>query len=391
MIKIGNLEIDKFYLGDKSDAKIYLGDVKVWPEEATYDFKLHYATSGGSEVTINCDESWEQPLRSVLPTINLLEIGDCTTAIPKSGFTIKGGTTSKPKYYGLQICPKFTMSDSVTKIDDYGMKASRYTTEYIPTLEESVLSKNITYIGQYGLSDWKFGDISFPNNFSGYSYSFWDITASTITIGENAYLVGYTFSSVSANTITIGDGFNNPTKVGLFASVSANTINIGNGTLEIRSGGCFQFDCVIQNLNINSNYNTRYPLFEKNRGTIKNVTYGNDVTVIGENVFSGRTELSSVVIGNSVTSIGSSAFDSCRSLTSLVIPSNISSINNYAFNRCTGLISITVHSVTPPTLGYGVFDSTNNCPIYVPPESVDTYKAASNWSSYASRIQAIPT
>ena len=33
MIKIGNLQIDKFYLGDTSDAKIYLGDVKVWPKE----------------------------------------------------------------------------------------------------------------------------------------------------------------------------------------------------------------------------------------------------------------------------------------------------------------------------------------------------------------------
>ena len=250
MIKIGNLEIDKFYLGDKSDAKIYLGDVKVWPEEATYDFKLHYTTSGGSEVTINCDESWTQPARSVLPTINLLEIGDCTTVIPTSGFTIKGGTTSKPKYYGLQICPKFTMSDSVTKINDYGMYAFRYTTEYTPTLEESVLSKNITYIGQYGLHEWKFDDISFPNNFSGYPYSLWDITASTITIGENAYLNG-TFAGVSANTITIGDGFNNPTTLGLFVSVSANTINIGNGTLAARTGGCFSFDCVIQNLNIN--------------------------------------------------------------------------------------------------------------------------------------------
>ena len=253
------------------------------------------------------------------------------------------------------------------------------------------MSKNITYIGQYGLREWKFGDISFPNNFSGYNYSFWDITASTITIGENAYLVGYTFSRLSANTITIGDGFNNPTTVGLFTSVSANTINIGNGTLAARTGGCFSNDCVIQNLNINSNYNTHYPLFEKNRGTIKNVTYGNDVTVIGESAFSGRTELSSVVIGNSVTSIGSSAFDSCRSLTSLVIPSNISSIGSSAFYGCSGLTSITVHSATPPTLGSGAFDSTNNCPIYVPPESVDAYKAASGWSDYKSRIQAIPT
>ena len=32
MIKIGDLNIDKFYRGDTSDAKIYLGDVKVWPQ-----------------------------------------------------------------------------------------------------------------------------------------------------------------------------------------------------------------------------------------------------------------------------------------------------------------------------------------------------------------------
>jgi hypothetical protein len=30
------------------------------------------------------------------------------------------------------------------------------------------------------------------------------------------------------------------------------------------------------------------------------------------------------------------------------------------------------------------------CIIYVPSASVDTYKAASGWSTYASRIQAIP-
>lgn len=32
-IKIGNLDIYKFYLGDSSDVKIYLGDVKLYPNE----------------------------------------------------------------------------------------------------------------------------------------------------------------------------------------------------------------------------------------------------------------------------------------------------------------------------------------------------------------------
>ena len=102
--------------------------------------------------------------------------------------------------------------------------------------------------------------------------------------------------------------------------------------------------------------------------------------------------ITSLTIGSNPTSIGESMFQNCKKLTTLVIPSNISSINAYAFYQCSGLTSITVESVTPPTLGgYGVFDDTNNCPIYVPSGSVNAYKAASGWSDYASRIQAIPT
>jgi len=43
----------------------------------------------------------------------------------------------------------------------------------------------------------------------------------------------------------------------------------------------------------------------------------------------------------------------------------------------------------PPTLGSSTFDDTNNCPIYVPSGSVNAYKSASGWSTYADRIQAI--
>jgi len=42
-------------------------------------------------------------------------------------------------------------------------------------------------------------------------------------------------------------------------------------------------------------------------------------------------------------------------------------------------------------LGASAFNDTNNCPIYVPSESVEAYKSASGWSNYASRIQPIPT
>jgi hypothetical protein len=54
------------------------------------------------------------------------------------------------------------------------------------------------------------------------------------------------------------------------------------------------------------------------------------------------------------------------------------------------LLSLTINAVVPPSLNGYVFLG-SSYPIYVPSESVETYKAASGWSDYASRIQAIPT
>ena len=114
------------------------------------------------------------------------------------------------------------------------------------------------------------------------------------------------------------------------------------------------------------------------------------VTSIPDTVFYYCTRLTSVTIPDTVTSIGDSAFMGCSSLTSVIIPSSVTRLKYGAFYDCTGLTSITINATTPPTLGGYVFDNTNNCPIYVPAASVSTYQSASGWSTYASRIQAIP-
>lgn len=124
------------------------------------------------------------------------------------------------------------------------------------------------------------------------------------------------------------------------------------------------------------------------RSNLVSVEIGDCVTSIGNEAFYYCSGLASVTIPNSVTSIGDSAFEDCRSLTSIDIPNSVTSIGDRAFFRCSSLTSITIFATTPPTLGDYVFDITNNCPIYVPCESVDAYKEA--WSDYASRIQAIP-
>ena len=114
------------------------------------------------------------------------------------------------------------------------------------------------------------------------------------------------------------------------------------------------------------------------------------LTAITEGCFLHCGGLSEVNIPNSVTSIGNYAFEDCTSLFEVSIGSGVTSIGNQAFSGCNGLTRITCLAPIPPSLGSSVFNNTNNCPIYVPCESVHTYKYTNNWRVYADRIFGIP-
>ena len=129
-----------------------------------------------------------------------------------------------------------------------------------------------------------------------------------------------------------------------------------------------------------------------NCANLSSVEIPNSVTSIGEYAFQNCYNLTSIEIPNGVTRIAGRTFYNCYNLTSIEIPNGVTSIELYAFGQCTGLSSVTVKSTTPPTLGYSIFyDVSQNLVIYVPAESVNAYKSASGWSSYADKIQAIPS
>jgi len=96
--------------------------------------------------------------------------------------------------------------------------------------------------------------------------------------------------------------------------------------------------------------------------------------------------LAKVILDSGITRIGASALGG-NCVTEFVLPDTITSIENNALNGH-ALFSVTCKAATPPTITANPFTSVEH--IYVPAASVDAYKAATNWSTYADKIQAIP-
>ena len=171
---------------------------------------------------------------------------------------------------------------------------------------------------------------------------------------------------------------------------------------------------------------------------LENITIPDSVTSIGDQAFSGCTGLTSITIPDSITIISSYMLQNCEGLTSITIPDSVISIGNGAFRNCTGLTSITIPDsvkyigngsfngctgLTSVTIPYGVtnigaqtfqnctsmqyYDFTkcttvpplsytnafynipSTCEIRVPMALVDEWKAATNWSTYASQIVGV--
>ena len=94
----------------------------------------------------------------------------------------------------------------------------------------------------------------------------------------------------------------------------------------------------------------------------------------------------------SVTSIGSSVFNALPTLKTMIIRGEVVKADGTGdgsmfkcWENCTGLESFVMLSETPMGFGFWMLNGTT-CKIYVPDNSVDTYKAASGWSGLVNRI-----
>ena len=126
--------------------------------------------------------------------------------------------------------------------------------------------------------------------------------------------------------------------------------------------------------------------------SLASITIPNGVTNIYSSVFSKCYSLASITIPNGVTDIYSSAFSSCYSLASITVPNGVTRIDVNTFYGCYGVAFYDFSNYTSvPTLAdresfYGI---AADCQIRVPASLVAAWKAATNWSTYASYIVGV--
>ena len=352
VIKYNNNTINKIVKGSTVKKMYYGGNLAFLgfdEVEPTFNGKWKLALSDSSTVSAECDSTSAitnaETSGYSASTVSVV-IGDCVTSIGNYAFqnrtnlnniTFGSGVTSIgiAAFSGCTSLTSVTIPNSVTSIGNYAFNACT-------SLTSVTLSSGITTI---------------------YDSAFRNCTSlSSITLPNSITTIG-------------GSAFRNCT--------SLSSVTLPSGVTTI--GGSAFYNCSgLTSIEIPSSVTSIDNYIFYGCSGLTSVTIPSAVASIGYGAFQDCTSLTSMTLPNSVTSIGTSAFQGCRGLTIVTLSSGITSINDSAFDGCSGLTSITVETTTPPSIGSGAFDNTNNCPIYVQCESYEDYYVS--WTAYADRI-----
>ena len=261
------------------------------------------------------------------------------------------------------------------------------------SLQSIMIPSNVTSIGDYAFNGcYSLQSITIPSNVTNIgSNTFYNCQSlQSITIPSNVTSIGSSAfnSCYSLQSITIPSGITSIGSNTFYNCYSLQSITIPSNVTSI-GGGVFQNCRRIQSITILGNVTNIGTSVFFSCHSLRSVMIPSNVTSIGSGAFQNCSSLQSITIPSNVTNIEYNAFQACYSLQSITIPSNVTSIGSNAFNSCYGVEEYHITPTTPPTLSNtnafnGIVDGTI---IYVPSASLDTYKTASNWSTYASYMQ----
>ena len=124
--------------------------------------------------------------------------------------------------------------------------------------------------------------------------------------------------------------------------------------------------------------------------SLRKIVIPEGITKLGNRLFVGCSNLTDIELPKSLEYISANIIGQCDALRKLTIYHNVSVIEQHAFDGCKGIEEIHLHrAVVPKTpipqgwlVDRPVIGDGNNCTLYVPVGSVDTYKASSYWNVF---------
>lgn len=279
----------------------------------------------------------------------------------------------------------------------------------------------------------EFSDIIFADNDKpSHQYSearYWSNNTITTTTSQDTTLTSNTFISTMRRAVYVGK---NVTEIQQnFKTSSWHCVIPDDNSIETIGNNALKYTHA--DLNLPNIVSIGQNAFEYS--TFENISLGNNLTTIGNQAFQNVTSNGDFVVPDSVTNMGYSVFQYAKikkvtlgsgiamqnsgysiigtrylntplmevvvrfpiiyqgnfqgaNTLDIVLTENVTTIKYYSISSPH---SLTCLSTTPPTMEYNGITNLNDAKIYVPAESVEAYKAATNWSNYASNIEAIPS
>ena len=286
--------------------------------------------------------------------------------------TIGSGITSIPggSFAGCSSLEEITIPDNITRIE-YQAFATCSSLSSI-TIPNSVTSIGINVFGGCTNLSAFYGKFASADNralvidgqlsaFAPYGLTEYSIPDGVTAIGDSAFS-----HCENLTSINIPDGI---TSIGMnvFTNCSA-----------------------LESIIIPDNVETIGAYAFQRCSNLKSVTIGNGVTKWGATTYElGRTfeyctSLTDVTISEGIKEICPEMFAYCTSLTEITLPASIENIN--IFDYKSSIVAVYCKATTPPSFSRFYSAKLDDLKIYVPTSSVNAYKAASGWSTYADKI-----
>ena len=274
-----------------------------------------------------------------------------------------------------------------------GLKSiNHYAFGECPSLKSIFIPSSVEYIGErvfYGCRNLT----RFTSKYSpdGRSLVINDVLRAVTTSGLTRY-------TIPASTKAIGEFV-------FFDCSNLTEIVIPSSVTEIRNSAFF--GCTgLSSINIpNSVEKIKTTAFAYWTG-LRKIRFPESVTTVESWAFDGCSNLTEVELSSSTTKILHYAFTSCKSLVTFNIPTHTDNIGNYAFagsglvkvdmpkdvstlgrsvfQLCVNLEELNCNSMTPPVVDSILGESLKKLnSIYVPNQSVGTYKSSIGWKEHS--------